>query len=128
MLARCSSCRPTSSGPVRKAMRFQKRPILDDVAYSPNANYSASNGKTLTRRSAPPSPEGRGTHLYMTAKIKPTPHKRSGHPCPYGSGQHDSCLQLSINLSCNAQELNSSSYRTTKRETSVPPAMTAPYG
>ena len=30
---------------------------------------------TLTRRSAPPSPEGRGTRLYMTAKLKFTPRK-----------------------------------------------------
>ena len=31
---------------------------------------------TLTRRSAPPSPEGRGTRPYMTAELKSAPHKR----------------------------------------------------
>ena len=31
---------------------------------------------TLTRRSAPPSPEGRGTRPYMTPKLKSAPHKR----------------------------------------------------
>src|SRR5437870_3046020 len=30
---------------------------------------------TLTRRSAPPSPEGRGTRSYITAKLKSTPHR-----------------------------------------------------
>src|SRR5207249_1588004 len=48
------------------------------------AKMAASS--TLTRRSAPPSPGGRGTHPYMTAKLKSTPPKRlSREPrCNFG--------------------------------------------